>query len=238
MRIAYVNYGSQSGVTPNVTNALFGLGHEVIRVDPTGVLALRDPRTRRPRPTPRVLLSIAASALRFGPQAVPRRWNTVYAFDQHTKQAGTLLGRMTPRPDVVLQNGALFAPGRPAPFPYVLLLDNTCLLSERQSAVAGPAAEIYRDFAQSWIDRERETYRRATAIATFSKIVRDSVVEDYGIDAKRVHVVGAGANVTLDAAEERRDVQILERHGQPPDHPVAVSCLESSYLKCLIARVL
>ncbi len=205
MRIAYVNYGSQSGVTPNVTNALFGLGHEVIRVDPTGVLALRDPRTNRPRPTPRVLLSIAASALRFGPQAVPRRWNTVYAFDQHTKQAGTLLGRMTPRPDVVLQNGALFAPGRPAPFPYVLLLDNTCLLSERQSAVAGPAAEIYRDFARSWIDRERETYRRATAIATFSKIVRDSVVEDYGIDAKRVHVVGAGANVTLDAAEERRD---------------------------------
>jgi 23S rRNA (cytosine1962-C5)-methyltransferase len=40
------------------------------------------------------------------------------------------------------------------------------------------------------------------------------------------------------ATEGRRDVQILERHGQPADHPVAVSCLESSYLKCLIARVL
>ena len=39
------------------------------------------------------------------------------------------------------------------------------------------------------------------------------------------------------AAEQRREVQILERHGQPADHPVAVSCLESSYLKCLIARV-
>ncbi len=39
------------------------------------------------------------------------------------------------------------------------------------------------------------------------------------------------------AAESRRDVQILERHGQPADHPVAVSCLESSYLKCLIAWV-
>src|SRR6266404_4412889 len=117
MRIAYVNYGSQSGVTPNVTNALFALGHEV-----------------------------------------------------------------------VLQNGALFAPGRPPPFPYVLLLDNTCLLSERQAAIAGPAADIYRDFARSWIDRERETYQRATAIATFSKIVSDSVVDDYGIDAARVHV--------------------------------------------------
>jgi len=39
------------------------------------------------------------------------------------------------------------------------------------------------------------------------------------------------------AAEERRDVQILERHGQAADHPVAVSCLETNYLKCLIARV-
>lgn len=40
------------------------------------------------------------------------------------------------------------------------------------------------------------------------------------------------------AAEERRDVQILERRGQAPDHPVAVTCLESTYLKCLISRVL
>jgi len=40
------------------------------------------------------------------------------------------------------------------------------------------------------------------------------------------------------AAESRRDVQILERRGQAPDHPVALSCLESNYLKCLIARVL
>ncbi len=39
------------------------------------------------------------------------------------------------------------------------------------------------------------------------------------------------------AAEERREVQILERHGQAADHPVAVSCRESSYLKCLISRV-
>jgi 23S rRNA (cytosine1962-C5)-methyltransferase len=40
------------------------------------------------------------------------------------------------------------------------------------------------------------------------------------------------------AAETRRDVQILERHGQAADHPVAASCLESNYLKCMIARVL
>jgi 23S rRNA (cytosine1962-C5)-methyltransferase len=40
------------------------------------------------------------------------------------------------------------------------------------------------------------------------------------------------------AAEERRDIQILERRGQAPDHPVAASCPESSYLKCLISWVM
>jgi len=39
------------------------------------------------------------------------------------------------------------------------------------------------------------------------------------------------------AVKEKREVQILERHGQAADHPVSVTCLESNYLKCLIARV-
>jgi 23S rRNA (cytosine1962-C5)-methyltransferase len=40
------------------------------------------------------------------------------------------------------------------------------------------------------------------------------------------------------AAEAGRDVQILDRRGQAPDHPVSVACLETSYLKCVISRVL
>ena len=39
------------------------------------------------------------------------------------------------------------------------------------------------------------------------------------------------------AAEEKREIQILERRGPANDHPVSVSCLESHYLKCLILRV-
>lgn len=39
------------------------------------------------------------------------------------------------------------------------------------------------------------------------------------------------------AESEKRDIQLLEKHGQAADHPVAVTCLESSYLKCLICRV-
>ncbi|TMB09373.1 MAG: glycosyltransferase family 4 protein [Deltaproteobacteria bacterium] len=204
MRIAYVNYGNQSGVTPNVVRSLSVLGHRIVPVDPTGILALRDPRTRLPRPTPRVLLSLAASALRHGPQLIHHRLNTVYAFDQHSRRAGELLEALTEPPDVVLQNGALFAPGRPPRFPYVLLLDNTCLLAERQPPV--PEADIGRfiKFGKAWLARERETYQRAMAIATFSALVRQSLIDDYGVDVSVVHVVGAGANI-VPKAEPRHD---------------------------------
>jgi 23S rRNA (cytosine1962-C5)-methyltransferase len=40
------------------------------------------------------------------------------------------------------------------------------------------------------------------------------------------------------AAEEKCEVQILERRGPAPDHPVSAFCLESHYLKCLILRTL
>ena len=38
------------------------------------------------------------------------------------------------------------------------------------------------------------------------------------------------------AADARRCLQFLERRGPSADHPVAASCRESSYLKCLISR--
>jgi 23S rRNA (cytosine1962-C5)-methyltransferase len=39
------------------------------------------------------------------------------------------------------------------------------------------------------------------------------------------------------ALKAGRDVQLLERHGAAADHPIATSCRETAYLKCLITRV-
>lgn len=39
------------------------------------------------------------------------------------------------------------------------------------------------------------------------------------------------------AVDARRDLQILERRGAAADHPVAVTCPETGYLKCIISRV-
>ncbi len=40
------------------------------------------------------------------------------------------------------------------------------------------------------------------------------------------------------AQQARRHVQVLEQRGASPDHPVAVNCPESEYLKCFVCRVL
>ena len=39
------------------------------------------------------------------------------------------------------------------------------------------------------------------------------------------------------AQKSKRDMQILECRGAAPDHPVSATCLETEYLKCVIARV-
>ena len=36
----------------------------------------------------------------------------------------------------------------------------------------------------------------------------------------------------------RREIQVLEERGAAPDHPSCMSCPETDYLKCIIARIL
>jgi 23S rRNA (cytosine1962-C5)-methyltransferase len=43
--------------------------------------------------------------------------------------------------------------------------------------------------------------------------------------------------IAQSAVEARRDAQILARRGPAPDHPIAATCRESGYLKCIVSRV-
>jgi glycosyltransferase involved in cell wall biosynthesis len=209
MHIAYVNYGSQSGVTGSVTRELAALGHTVTPLDPTDVFALRDKETRRPRPTVPVLTHLAASFLHHGRNFLDYRLVTDYAFRAHSRRVGEMLLKLRRTPDLVLQNGALFAPGEPPPFPYVMLLDNTCMLAQQQPAV--PAAGLARHFeyGRDWLERERRAYAGARAIATFSEVVKQSLTGDYKIPARKIHVIGAGANIHPDVPVRRDDGQTL-----------------------------
>jgi alpha-maltose-1-phosphate synthase len=200
LAIAYVHYGAQSGVTPAVARALAELGHEVRLVQATGGLEPRDPATRRLRPLPTVALHLAHAALRYGHRAKDHRWNTPFAFDAHSRRAGEGLRALPEAPDLVLQNGALFAPGVPAPYPYALLVDHTRALAMRSPPVPRAGLPPPVDYGPAWHTREAEVYRRARVIAAFSENVARSLVADYRVEAERIRVVGAGANVFPETA--------------------------------------
>jgi glycosyltransferase involved in cell wall biosynthesis len=191
--VAYVHYGAQSGVTQQVAAALRARGHLVRPVSAVGELEPRDPVTGNRRITAQVLAHLATAALRYGRRGVAHRWNTPYAFDAHSERARRLLEALSPPPRIVLQNGALFAPGIPPPLPYVLLLDHTCALAAEMGDA--PGLPPVPDYGPQWRTREAAVYAGARAICTLSHRTADSVRRHYGIDAARVHVVGAGANV-------------------------------------------
>lgn len=55
--------------------------------------------------------------------------------------------------------------------------------------------------ARRWIARQREAYQRSTAVCVGSRWAAGSVVEDYGVPAERVHVVGFAKNVEVGNVE-------------------------------------
>lgn len=194
LTIAYTNYGEQSGVTAKVAQALRAHGHRITPVSARGPLDLRDPETRLPRVTRDVVFHLAIATARFRRRALAHRWNTGYAFDVHSRHLGATLAALEPAPDVVLQNGALFSPGLPARFPYVLLLDHTRALAEASPAYPQAGLGPPLRYGPSWFARERACYHGAAAIAVFSENVAHSLMRDYGVPRERITNVGAGAN--------------------------------------------
>lgn len=207
LTVAYLHYGVQSGVTPQVTRALEARGHRVHPLGVPGPLEWRG-EDRKLRPTWRSAAHLMLSGARFGTRAFAHRWNTTYAFDVHTAHAGSLLGSMQPEADVVLQNGALFAPGIPPPKEYVLMLDHTrALTMARRAGSSVLAAPV--DYGTGWQERETRLYRGARAIATFSRRVAESLQLDYGVRGERIHVVGGGANVWPDTPVRHDDGETI-----------------------------
>lgn len=109
MNIAYVSYAEQSGVTRQISRHLRALGHEVTSIRPIGPVDFRTSSGTR-RLTPTNLRNLASALRRYGRNALALRWNTPYAFDLHSAELSRQIESLPETPDIVLQNGALFAP--------------------------------------------------------------------------------------------------------------------------------
>ena len=209
LSIAYVNYGSQSGVTDQVIRALRARGHEVTSLDVTGPVEHREKGSRALRVTGPVVLNLAMAAARYGRRALDHRWNTTFAFDAHSQRAGELISSLPRQPDVVLQAGAIFAPGLPPPTRYVLLLDNTRQLAYERPAEPSCNLPAPVDYGPQWRLREQSVYRGAWAIGAFSARVCRSLEREYGVLPGHAHVVGAGANVVPERVERNHDGETI-----------------------------
>jgi 23S rRNA (cytosine1962-C5)-methyltransferase len=89
--------------------------------------------------------------------------------------------------------------------------------------------------ARNAIDEALRGYRRLQSQA-LKLLVPDGILAVFCCSGL-IEIAMLEELLSQQAVEERREIQILERRGQAPDHAVSVTCLESNYLKCLICRV-
>lgn len=62
----------------------------------------------------------------------------------------------------------------------------------------GVAATVGKRMQQETLIRERERYHRASRVVCMSRWCAESMVSDYGLDPRRVHIIPAGANIDSD----------------------------------------
>lgn len=193
MKLLYVHYGPQSGVTSSVTAALLDAGVDLLHFNPLDgfMYQLQAGPVLLPNARPQVVRAVAAAMHRHGAHWKPYYLHTTYAFDALSDRCAEAIADADP--DLVLQAGALFGPGPYPRVPYFLYLDHTRAIAEQYEPMEGlPPPIPYED---GWRARERATYRNAAGVFTMSEHVRASLRADYGVDGARVHVVGAGPNV-------------------------------------------
>ena len=104
------------------------------------------------------------------------------------------IGDFCNRWDLILQLGVLFDSGwNHNSLPYVIYTDYTAQMSARQPfAGRSPFRGSKLD---QWIELETHTLQRAAHVCTRSNLVRKSLLEDYGLPAEHITVIGGGVNL-------------------------------------------
>lgn len=124
-----------------------------------------------------------------------RFYKSTWTFDRRSRRVRKRIASLERQPSAVLQVGAMFDAASPTGLPpTVVYTDYTATLSaEKPEGGRSPygGAQL-----EAWLEREKLVYEKAAHICVRSKLVRESIVDHYGIDPGKLSVVGGGANVT------------------------------------------
>jgi glycosyltransferase involved in cell wall biosynthesis len=124
-----------------------------------------------------------------------RFYKNLLAFYFQSLNAKKWLSKKHQHIDYSFQHGAMynnFSPNNP--IPNILYLDYTSTLSKK-SDFAGRSPFSGKKYFD-WLKKETEVYQQSEYIFVRSKMVKTSLMIDYGIDAEKIFVVGGGANFT------------------------------------------
>jgi glycosyltransferase involved in cell wall biosynthesis len=123
----------------------------------------------------------------------------IWAFKRRSRVAKALAERHTGTIGAIFQMGCLWAPPTIPDTALFLLLDFTNMIARSEYPDWAPFRSASE--ATLWLRAEEEVYSRADRIFTASNRVRVSLMNDYGVRADRVRVVGFGGHldVPLDA---------------------------------------
>ena len=134
--------------------------------------------------------------LSFHPQR--QRWRLRFykntrAFRQRSQVISGQLYRLQNQVDVVLQVGAMFDACWPTAWlPNVIYTDYTAYLSAQKPAAG--RSPLSASQYKTWLGLERRAYLQADHICTRSQMVRQSLIEHYGIAPQKITAVGGGVN--------------------------------------------
>lgn len=124
------------------------------------------------------------------------------AFVLKSRRAERNIQQLHQLPDLVFQIFGTYSPmWNAGTVPYAMLLDYTTALAERNwSAWATFLSDRSRN---AWFECERLAYSRAHQIFSMSQVVKISLIQDYGVPAHKITVVGSSGDFQEPYAGEK-----------------------------------
>jgi glycosyltransferase involved in cell wall biosynthesis len=123
-----------------------------------------------------------------------RASKSVSAFAARSQKASRWVRSMRGQADAVIQLGVLFdSSWSGMEIPTIIYTDYTARLSARRrdagrSPLKGPAL-------MRWFELEEAAMKKSAHVSVRSQLVRRSMLEDYGLSARQVSVIGGGVNL-------------------------------------------